>query len=149
MSTFNIPRGDTSPVLEVSLKIANSSEPTEYWDATSYKPDGVNQLDIHSVYFTLKNTSTDAIVVNRQVGTFDQSGERTILRYAWKGADPTWPADNAAYPGDTGIAGTYKGEFEVTFQQNGASTNEDRKRTFPCTPGDELLINITEDLNGI
>jgi hypothetical protein len=148
MATYNIPIGDTTPVLEISMKEANS-DPVEYWDGTSYKADGVNTLPIHSVKFTLKNKTTGEIIVDRAVGTFDQDGARTILRYAWQKADVGWPADPNAFPGDTGIAGTYLGEFEVWFQNQGDPLLADRKRTFPSTPGDELIINITEDLNGI
>lgn len=148
MATFNIKVGDTTPVLEISMKIA-SSDPVEYWNAPTDKPDGVNNLDVHSVYFTMKNADTNEVVINREGGSVDQEGSRTILRYAWRKADPSWPANQNVFKGDTGVVGTYYGEFEVFYKDNANPLLPDRKRTFPCTPGDELIINVHEDLNGI
>jgi len=76
--------------------------------------------------------------------------KKTLLRYNWAAPDdaynPLVPVDGV-YAGDTGIAGAYKAEFEVFYPTTGAGTSQPKKRTFPATPGDSILINILPDSN--
>jgi hypothetical protein len=158
MATFTIPRGDTTPVLEIALKVANS-DPVTYWLGTAHKADGFSANGIHGVNFVMTNLDTGDVVVAKPIdGSYNATskvdGGHTILLYAWRKADPNWPTDPVAFAGDTGVAGNYRGEFEVTFNVQApapAAPNTwvaGRKRTFPSTPGDELLIAVTEDLDG-
>ena len=135
MATFTIKRGDTAPPLEISLSIAGTS-PKQYWQAGDDRPDDrSNATSIYQVRFIMKGT--DNKIVGATTGAaytgiaepHNVSGEKTVLTYYWK-------------TGNTAVAGTYKGEFEVIY---GSATG--RKRTFPSTAGDTLIISVTPDLN--
>lgn len=147
MATFTIKRGDTAPPLKIALSIAGSN-PKDYWQRTDDKPDFVGNVetsrDINKVRFILKS-SDNKIVKTGASGTSDTgkaeaievagtggSNSKTVLAYYWNS-------------GDTNIAGTYTAEFEVYFDDG--TGNPGKKRTFPSTEGDSLIVNIVPDLN--
>jgi len=136
MATFSIKRGDTAPALKIALSIAGT-EPREYWDGSIEKPDGVVQREIKEVRFILRNSQEEIIGSSSTqnftgLATFATTAGKTELAYSWQ-------------DGDTSVAGTYKAEFEVFFQD--ATGGLGKKRTFPSTTGDELIISIEADLN--
>lgn len=134
MATFTIKRGDTAPPLEISLSIAGTS-PKEYWKDADDRPDNRNNpTEIFQVRFIMRgadNKIVGATLSNNYTGIAQpyNDGNKTVLTYYWKA-------------GDTAVAGTYQGEFEVIY---GSSSG--KKRTFPSTAGDTLVINVTADLN--
>ena len=136
MSTFTIKRGDTAPALEIALSIAGT-EPREYWDASLDKPDAIVTREIKEVRFILRNEEQVIIgaTTNQNytgLGSFVTTGGKTVLAYSWN-------------EGDTVTAGTYTSEFEVVYEN--ATGGFGKKRTFPSTSGDTLIINIEADLN--
>lgn len=136
MSTFTIKRGDTAPALEIALSIAGT-EPREFWDASLDKPDALVTREIKEVRFILRDAESNIIgaTTNQNytgTGTFVTIGGKTVLAYSWN-------------EGDTDKAGTYNAEFEVVYEN--ATGGFGKKRTFPSTSGDSLIINIEADLN--
>lgn len=136
MATFTIKRGDTAPAIEIALSIAGT-EPREYWDASLDKPDALVTREIKEVRFIMRDNSQVIVgaTSNKNYtgkGTFVTSGGKTILAYSW--------ADT-----DTRVAGTYNAEFEVWYEN--ATGGFGKKRTFPSTSGDSLIINVEADLN--
>jgi hypothetical protein len=92
--------------------------------------------------------------------TLYKSGQNSniwVLRYNWRPPHPLFdPAkgigkqDSASYyEGDTAVVGTYFGEFKIYYSNTGSGTNQLKHRTFPSTPGDQLIINVTPDGNNI
>lgn len=136
MATFTIKRGDTAPQLKIALAVAGTN-PKTYWSSGSDKPDG-NVREIHSVRFIMRGEDNNIVnsSFNKKytgLATWSTStSNKTILAYTWNS-------------GDTSVAGTYNAEFEVVFQD--ASRAEGKKRTFPSTDGDQLIINVVADLN--
>ena len=136
MATFTMKRGDTAPAIEIALSKVGT-EPREYWDGSVEKPDGVNQREIQQVRFILRDNAQNIIGSNSTqnytgIGTFRTESGKTILAYSWA-------------EGDTAIAGTYNAEFEVIFEN--ATGGPGKKRTFPSSSGDTLVVNIEADLN--
>lgn len=136
MSTRTIKRGDTAPALEIALSITGT-EPREYWDASLDKPDGLVTREIKEVRFIMRDNAQKIVGATSAknytgLGTFSTEGGKTVLAYSWQ-------------DGDTDIAGTYNAEFEVIYEN--ATGGYGKKRTFPCTSGDTLIINIEADLN--
>ena len=136
MATFTIKRGDTAPPLQISLSIAGTS-PREYWSAGADKPDGVNTREIKQVKFIMKGDDNKIVGATSQsnytgIARSDTANNKTVLTYSWG-------------PNDTAVAGTYSAEFEVVYKD--ARGGDGKKRTFPSTSGDTLIINVTPDLN--
>jgi len=128
--------------------------------------------NVTTVNFIMTNIETGKIIglpanVNNRItgtgeiyekiieGQFEDEGQtipkkKTLLRYNWASPDDTYnplvPVDGV-YAGDTGIAGAYKAEFEVFYTGTGGGSVQPKKRTFPATPGDVLIINILPDDN--
>lgn len=136
MAIFTIKRGDTAPPLEIALSIAGGGDGA-YWNASTDKPDGASTREIREVRFIMKNTSNDIVgavspLNYTGIGYFRTENGRTILGYTWNN-------------NDTAVQGAYKAEFEVIYQS--ATGGMGKKRTFPCTPGDVLMVNVDADLN--
>lgn len=148
MATFFIKRNDTAPPLVIAMRVANSGdadgENVEYWDGGNYKADGEREYTIKSTVFTMTNEDTGYKKVNRGTGFSRTIEGRTEIGYAWKST----VGDTDMKDGEIPISGeaTYRGEFEITFEATGGDL---KKRTFPSVPGDELLIKIYEDLDGV
>jgi len=104
-------RNDTRPFLDVTL--------------TDIDGTAMDLTSAQSVTFTMKDSDTNEVKVNSQACTFvDQAGG--AVRYSWA-------------PVNTDTAGTYLGEFEITY-------GVDDRLTVP-TQG-VLTIAILEDYNG-
>ena len=136
MATFTIKRGDTAPAIEIALSIVGT-EPREYWDASTDKPDGLVNREIKEVRFIMRDNAQNIVGSSSTknytgLGTFATNNGKTVLAYSWE-------------EGDTNVAGTYNAEFEVVYQD--AVGGFGKKRTFPSTSGDSLIINIEADLN--
>lgn len=78
--------------------------------------------------------------------------KKTLLRYNWTppktAYDPSSPDDTdpEQYGGDTAKAGVYKGEFELYYNTSEAGYTK-KRRTFPSSPQDQLIINVLVDDN--
>ena len=136
MSTFTIKRGDTAPALEIALSIAGSS-PREYWDVGNDRPDALVGRDIYEVRFIMRDNAQNVVGATKAknytgVGTFVPESGKTVLAYSWQ-------------EGDTRVAGTFNAEFAVIYES--PTGGPGKKRTFPSTSGDTLIINIEADLN--
>ena len=160
------------PPLIISLRIAGT-DPERFYTYAKDDVGGDNEDNAGSINrtikFTMKNAETGVIVGlaanvaqrftgfgvadDKIIGTEDLGGGpidiiKTILRYNWQ--PPALGYDSVTnpnvFPGDTGLAGTYTGEFEIIYEDP-VTGSENRKRTFPSTPGDTLIINVVPDLN--
>ena len=140
MATFTIKRGDTAPALQISMSIAGT-EPRQYWNGGIDTPEGGNDIrQILYVKFIMRDqnqkivaaTSTKNYTGDASFGQDLNAVEKTILAYSW----------NA---GDTSVAGNYNAELEVTYKDINGDVG--KKRTFPSTTGDSLIINVEADLN--
>ena len=118
-TTVYMKRNDTRPFLDIKLKNTSS----EYADLSV---SGV------AVYFTMKNSETDEIKVNRKACEILAPTIGSV-RYVWK-------------TGDLDTAGAYLGEFEVTFP-SGDESVPDAKLTYPVT--DVLVIVVLEDYDNV
>ena len=136
MATFTIKRGDTAPQLQISLSIAGT-DPRTYWNAGLDKPDG-SLRNVARVYFIMRgaaNVIVGGTSSKKYTGIAEDPvtlNNKTILAYTWNS-------------GDTNVVGTYNAEFEVHYEGPGGATG--KKRTFPSTAGDNLIINVVADLN--
>lgn len=141
MATFTIKRGDSAPPLEISL-VASGTTPKTYWKKGDDRPDNrATATDIIQVRFIMKGSdnkivgATESTPYTGLATSVDVGDSKTVLSYYWG-------------PNDTAVAGTYQGEFEVIYKGPEGSENAfGRKRTFPSTAGDTLVINVTQDLN--
>ena len=174
MAQFNIKRGDSMPPAVISARIAGT-DPERYWtvaddDVGSNGENNGVASGTPTVKFIMKNLSTGKIVgqpanvalgftgygeiktVNIDGQWLDEAqtipAKKTLLRYNWQPpADTFNPVSNpTAFGGDTFLAGSYTGEFEVEYA-NILADFKKRKRTFPATSGDIFQIEILADLN--
>ena len=130
------------PPLTVALRAAGS-EPTEYWNLSDDDVGGDNrdngaQVGISEVRFILRSLETDEIVglpdnVSQGFtgrGTYYEASledgtTQTRLRYNWEPAEAGYiPSEDpqTKFGGDTGTSGVYLAEFEVFYNETGAST---------------------------
>jgi len=176
MATFNIKRGDSMPPLIISMRIAGTS-PEEFYnfdkdDVGGQLNDNAGPLPsgVFQVKFIMTDLNTGKVVglpenvanrftgfgtIYQQVipGEFEDIGQtipkkKTLIRYNWQQPATAYDAvtNPTAFAGDTGIAGVYSGEFEIIYATSDTGSQR-RKRTFPTTPGDTIIVNILPDSN--
>lgn len=111
MDTFYIKRNDTAPTLEVQLE--------------DHLGDNVDITGYNSVSFHMWNPDSGTVVVDD-----DTTGNVSVVDAAQGVVSYEWVS------GDTDTAGTYAGEWEVTYSDGGVET-------FPNNGNDD--IEILED----
>lgn len=176
MATFNIKRGDSMPPLIVAMRVAgtgtDNTNPVQYWDFShddvgnttdNAEQNGLVKGIDHVNFVMYRNAGNiignpaDKALRRTGPGILYQSGGIWVLRYNWRQPhplfDPTKGIGNQDsplyYEGDTALVGTYFAEFEIYYQTTGTVDSQLKKRTFPSTPGDQIIINILPDGNDI
>jgi len=143
---------------EVGVLEANANLPgeTHYVDFVMYSTPGVitspSLTDVN--YSQSKITGRASLYLSAQ-NTDSNNDPIWVLRYNWRAPHPLFdPAKGIAaqpnyYAGDTAVVGTYFGEFKIYYGNTGSGDVQLKHRTFPSTPGDQLIINILPDGNNI